>query len=310
MANGYGPNTLVFDVTGIQKAAGDSESDYKVAVSGMKKNNTVTSYTYTVKLFDGNIAGTTPPVVDNPSVKSLGDVVAKDANGDLWDYGTVKAQNRRLIGSGWNGTKSITVTDWNSDGVPDLLAQWNNGKLTVYYGQKSGGFQSPLTVGGGGWAPYTVSVGKWKAADKYPSVLARDANGALWNYPNPDGGVLNTPRTQVGAGWNGLNFELIDWDNNGKIDILAVNSRGQMLLYRTDGKGAFLNESRPVVGAGWNGYSPYTVKDFNGSGTQGILARDSSGILWYYGIQNGGGFIARYNAGGGGWNPYLIAEHG
>lgn len=239
-----------------------------------------------------------PQPVINPSIKTAGDVIAKDSDGALWNYSSGKAANRYQIGSGWNGVKSITVVDWNSDGTQDLLAQWNNGLLTVYLGKSTGGFNNPITVGSGGWGPYTVKVAKWKTSDKYPSVIARDPNGGLWYYPNTSGSALSS-RTQVGSGWNGLDYDVTDWDNDGKPDILAVNGSGNMLLYRTDGNGGFLNESRPVVGAGWNGYSFYAVKDFKAPGVRGLLARDSNGSLWYYGIQNGGGFVSRYDAGGG-----------
>ena len=54
-AVGYGPNTISFQVQGLSYASGTSEADYTVSVDSMKKNNLPFSYSYTGRLFDGNV---------------------------------------------------------------------------------------------------------------------------------------------------------------------------------------------------------------------------------------------------------------
>lgn len=49
---GMGPNTLVFDVSGVAHPTGTAAAYYKVTVTGIRKGTYTTSYTYTVKLFD------------------------------------------------------------------------------------------------------------------------------------------------------------------------------------------------------------------------------------------------------------------
>ena len=53
---GYGPNTLSFQVQGLAYASGNGEADYTVTVDNMKKNNLPFSYSYTVRLFDGTVS--------------------------------------------------------------------------------------------------------------------------------------------------------------------------------------------------------------------------------------------------------------
>jgi uncharacterized protein with LGFP repeats/uncharacterized protein YkwD len=55
-AEGYGPNTISFQVQGLNYASGTGEADYTVTVDNMKKNNLPFSYSYTVRLFDGTVS--------------------------------------------------------------------------------------------------------------------------------------------------------------------------------------------------------------------------------------------------------------
>lgn len=298
--NGYGPNTIVFQVSGITLPKGTAESAYTVTVNNMKKGTQSLSYSYTVRLFD-------PTGVGVNSINSSADIVAYDANGVLWNYGTLNpSTGRKQIGQGnpSNLAKNIFVTDWNSDGVFDLLMQSKDGTILFYKGLAGGGF-TPVSLGSG-WGSYDITVGKWKVADKYPSIIARNnATGELFQYVNTGGNILSQ-RVKVGSGWNGLVFNLLDWDKDGKMDVLARNSAGEMKLYRTNGAGVFLSESRATIGSGWNTMNHIkTLNGHNGSGTVGLTARDANGALWYY-QSNASSWSSRKKIGSG-WGSYLIA---
>lgn len=235
---------------------------------------------------------------------ATGDMIASDASGVLWNYGHPSTSGRKMLApSGWASAKEIFVTDWNSDGVQDILAQWNSGALSLYTGNANGSFSAGKTIGAG-WGSYTVSVAKWKKTDKYPSIIARDSLGKLWNYQNLYGNGVQA-RVLVGSGWNGLDFNLIDWDKDGGIDVLAKNSKGQVLLYRTDGAGKFRSETRKVIGAGWGSYRMQSSVSYTGAGSQGILATDANGGLYYYGTGNGYWTPRVYK--GAGWLPMKIS---
>lgn len=306
--NGYGPNTIVFQVQGITIPTGTTEEVYTVTVNNMKKAGVPVSYSYAVRLFDATVAGqTTPtPVPTGNFINSSADIVAFDSNGTLWNYGTLNpSTGRKQIGSVDYASipKNIFVTDWNSDGVFDLVSQGKDGYLRLYKGNAGGGFT--ISTIGSGWQSYDITVGKWKTADKYPSIIARNTAGELFNYPNLSGNNLSA-RVKVGAGWNGYVFNLMDWDKDGKTDIVAKNSAGEMRLYRTNGAGTFYSETRKVIGSGWNSMNSIkVVNGHNGPGTVGIVARDTSGRLWYY-QSNKSSWGVRVQMGSG-WGSYLIA---
>lgn len=309
--DGYGmPNTLVFQVSGVTDAVGSAEQAYTVTVGNIKQSGRTFSHTYTVKMFDPTTSpATTPPPHTNmnPSINQTSDIVAYDAGGTLWNYGSLYTTGtpRRAIGpAGAAIPQSFFVTDWNSDYIPDLLVQHKNGSLVYRQGISTGGF-SDTTIGNG-WQNYTITVGKWKKTDRFPSIIARNnASGELFNYGNPSGKSLSS-RVKIGNGWNGLVLNLLDWDKDGSTDIVAKNSAGQLKLYRTNGAGAFRSEARAVIGGGWNVMNSIrSVSGHNGTGTVGLVARDTSGKLYYY-QANKGSWGARKVLGSG-WGPYTIA---
>jgi hypothetical protein len=81
----------------------------------------------------------------------------------------------------------------------------------------------------------------------------------------------------------GEDFIVIDWDKDGNVDILGKKSTGQMLVYRTDGAGKVKTEGRQSLGSIWNAYRLQSATNYNGAGSQGILAIDGAGTLYYYG---------------------------
>lgn len=302
--NGYGPDTIAFEVSGVQNAPGEEVRSYTVHVANMSKNNQPLSYTYTVRLVDGNVDPATPHA-SHPSISSVGDIVAADSAGVLWNYGNLK-NTRVKIGSGWHVMKEIHVVDWDNDKVADIIAQRKDGGLVYYKGKASGGFTA--TNIGAGWGPFETVVQKWKKTDTYPSIIAKNTStGDLFVYGNANGSTI-TSKTKIGSGWGALSITATDWDKNGATDILAKRSDGKLLLYRTDGNGRFVSETRKIIGSGWNVMNKMTaIDDFRTMGTNGMLARDTNGYLNYYPIYNGTwGTKERIGAG---WASYVIAKH-
>jgi hypothetical protein len=249
---------------------------------------------------------TAPPAATGPSIKSAADIVAYDANGELWNFGpTGNHGDRKSIGaSGATIPRDFFVTDWDSDGVQDLVQKWTDGQLVLRKGLPDGGF---TTSGiGNGWNDFEITVGKWKKTDPNPSIIAKHIpTGSLYNYPNPYGTVLD-PRQPIGHGWGDFSpLNIVDWDRNGNMDILARNSNNDIILYRTNGAGGFLDEARQPVGHGWGFNSLHAISGYSGSGSVGLLALDGSNDLYYY-PAIGGSWGARSLVSGG-WSGYKIA---
>lgn len=236
-----------------------------------------------------------------------GELVAFDPNGTLWVYqGDARIPDagivsRTKIGSGWSGMRDIKTSDWDQDGVQDIIAVAKDGSLYVYYGRPAGGFTRVAI--GHGWGSYDISVAKWKKSDRYPSIIAANLEtGILYNYPNLSGTKLSS-KVIEGRGWGpALTHHLVDYNEDGGYDVLAQKmSTGDMFLYRTDGEGNFLNEPRMVVSRGWNVMNEIEAR----SVLPGFLARTANGDLYHYGLFRGR-WIPPQKIGTG-WNGYTFA---
>jgi Tfp pilus assembly protein PilE len=252
----------------------------------------------------------TPTPVFDPSIPNKFDIVAFDSGGELWNFGPVAFDlaNRESIGAaGALIPDDFYVTDWNNDGVQDLIVQKSNGDLMLRAGLAAGGF-TDMRIGTG-WKDWEITVGKWKKTDTYPSVIAKHKpSGDLYYYPNESGTVLDSLiRTKIATGWSsGLSqLNLADWDKDGNIDLMARNAANELLLYRTDGNGSFISTTGTLIGSGWNFQSINVISDRAGAGTVGLLARAASGDINYYPI-----YTSRFGPRilvSGGWSSYVMA---
>lgn len=227
-----------------------------------------------------------PPVVTGPSITSSSDIVAFDSAGALWNYRSASAADGRIsIGAaGAAIPDDFYVTDWNGDGIMDLLIKGKDGTLTLRKGNATGGFTNQ-GLGTSGWQNLDITVGKFKKTDLYPSIIGKDrTTGYLYNYTNPDGSWIKD-KNQIGTGWSSLSpLNLIDWDQDGSKDVIARNANGELVLYRTNGAGAFIMETRQIIGAGWGMYdSIHVMTGRGGAGKVGLMARSATvGNLAYY----------------------------
>lgn len=262
-----------------------------------------------LKKFAGTTAVSAPKPLPVPSIPSPADVVTVDANGALWNYpatGAGRLGDRKQIGSGWRGLRSINVTDWNADGVLDIVAQWNSGAVTLYQGNPGGGFAAPTTLASSGWSSYQLTIGYWLNGSRYPHILTRSSTGELKLWRNNSGGAL-AAGTQIGQGWGALNLTMLDFDGDGNQDVLAQDTAGNLRLYRSNGAGAFFSEPRKLVGTGWASFTSVTVySDFTARGSMGLIRRTAAGVLSYLPVGGNSTFGAQSTIGSG-WGPYLIA---
>jgi GH25 family lysozyme M1 (1,4-beta-N-acetylmuramidase) len=245
-----------------------------------------------------------------PSITSKADVVALAQDGRMLAYrpsASGRLQGPAVIGRGFHGVKGFHVSDWDADGVLDLVVQWKAGTISVYPGARNGGFGSPRTVGSAGWAGLTVYPDPLASASGLPGILARDSNGVLRRYTNPDGRSLMQGGFAVGTGWNGLKLAILDWDGDGIADVLAIRPDGRMSYYKRAASGGFHPVSPKQVGTGWHIFHNVTTgSDITGIGGTSVLGVSESGDLYNYQVA-GSGSWAESRILGTGWNGLTLA---
>ncbi|WP_227878473.1 hypothetical protein [Arthrobacter dokdonensis] len=249
----------------------------------------------------------TPPPVH--AITSAADTVYADSSGRLFDVpaaGGLKSGPARKIGTGFYSIRDMHVTDWNSDGILDLLVQWKSGRVSVYLGNSTGLGYGPV-IAAQGWQGVTLTVGKWSTSARYPWLVGTNSAGGLYYWANRRGTTVDTA-VRIGTGWTGLKITQFDFDADGRADLMVRRSSGSMLLYRGNGSGAIISEARRVIGSGWQGFdilSPAT--GFAGPGGRGLIARNATtGTRYYYPVYPGR-WGARVTLAGN-WKDLAIAD--
>jgi uncharacterized protein YkwD len=77
--NGFGANTLVWNVSGVNTSTGRADDPYTVTVNGIRRNGTTTSHTYTTTLFDATVDARQTITLGAISPKQYGDVITPAA---------------------------------------------------------------------------------------------------------------------------------------------------------------------------------------------------------------------------------------
>jgi hypothetical protein len=244
-------------------------------------------------------------------------LVARDAAGTMWQYqgsGTPAAPflTRFGIGPGWQAYDTVTaLSDLRADGTGDLVARDTSG--TLWYFKGSGKPAAPFlgrTKTGAGWGQYGKLLGVGDATgDGKDDLIARDSAGELWLYQGT--GTTSAPfatRTAIGPGWN--QYDVFagtgDISGDGKPDLVTRDATGVLWYYQGTGDAAAPWAARVRIGPGWNQYDTLVgTGDLNRDGRADMVARDVSGVLWYY--QGTGSAAAPYAARvrvGSGWQVY------
>lgn len=252
-----------------------------------------------------------PPTLDlsAASVNSAADIVTINAAGQLLNrpasgngtYGAAK-----VIGSGFGGAKEVFTTDWDRDGAYDLLTQWNTGNMTLHRGLAGGGFQSPLTIGTGGWDTLKLAVGGWCVNNRMPQILALDGAGNLYLYPNRGVGDLSA-RVAVASGVSAGRISMVDYDADGFQDVLGLRADGTVVLYRGVGTTVLPAETRPTVATGWQDVSSVRpLRNATGLNSTGLALRRGNDALQYWDLTTG--TLASPSYVPGGWSSQRLAQ--
>ncbi|MDV8148674.1 CAP domain-containing protein [Arthrobacter sp. B10-11] len=224
------------------------------------------------------------------AIKGPGDLVSVDSSGQLLNrpsLGNRQYGAQQVIGTGFGSAKELFVTDWERDGVFDVLVQWTDGRVTLHSGAAGGGFLTAVTLGRSGWAGMTVAVGGWCANNRLPQLVALDGSGNLWLYPNR-GKVDLVERTLMASGVTANRLAMADYDGDGFQDLLARQPDGNVRLYRGSGAPAPRAEARAVVASGWTDVTAIrSLRDVTGLNSRGLALRRAGDVVQYWDLSSG-----------------------
>lgn len=233
-----------------------------------------------------------PPTRDlsAAAIKSGSDLLSVNEYGQLLNSPSLGGRSYGapvVIGGGFASALQVFLTDWDRDGVYDVLAQWSDGRVTLHAGLAAGGFRPAVTLGQSGWAGMTAAVGQWCSTNRLPQLMALDGSGNLWLYQNPGLGDLSQ-RTLVGTGIAATRLSMVDFDADGFQDLLALQANGDVLLYRGAGVPAPRSEARRVVASGWSDVTAVrSLRDVTGLNSTGLALRRGGDAVQYWDLSKG-----------------------
>lgn len=157
--------------------------------------------------------------------------------------------------------ESLTVADFNGDGIPDILVNAGN-QLTVFLGNANGTYTALAPYASLPDPPTGVFVGDFNG-DGIPdlAVTLYESNNISILLGNGDG-TFRTGSVIPGSGTNAPQVAVGDFNNDGIAD-LAMIYQGGLSVYLGNGDGTFTTAPVTTV----NNYLSYlAVGDFNGDG--------------------------------------------
>jgi hypothetical protein len=170
---------------------------------------------------------------------------------------------------------SIAVSDFNSDGIPDLaVTSVDQNNVTILLGNGDGTFSANAPNLNTGGTPQSVAAGDFNG-DGLPDLAVVNTNSVLIFLGNGNG-TFSPAAASPSTGTGPLNVAVGDFNSDGDADLAVTNSvSSTVTILLGKGDGTFQETAvSPATGGSPDGL---TIADFNGDGIADIAVSSYSG---------------------------------
>jgi VCBS repeat protein/FG-GAP repeat protein len=202
--------------------------------------------------------------------------------------------------------RSLTVADFNGDGVPDLATADEDvpGTISVVLGNGDGTFGPPRLATAG--RPWAVAIGDLDNDGRQDLVVGQDGSTAASVFLDTGEGTFG-PRTESDFGSMQSYVAIADLDGDGRLDLVATDWWSGARVKLGTGDGTFGPATAYATG---NGTTSVTVADLNEDRAPDLLVTNGNdhSISMLPGIGNGTFGTSRIVASGFGFGRLAVAD--
>lgn len=197
--------------------------------------------------------------------------------------------------------------DHTGDGIADVFAVDEQGRLQVYAGSATGSL-THLGQVGTGWSgmDYITQVADVDGDGRSDLLARRSSDNSLWLFRATGNGYLSSWK-QVGKNWGSMDMIVpVGSLDGGSTQYVVARRATDGALFRyvmtADGLSQIAH-----IGKNWNGMQQLlSVGDFTGDGRSDLLAIRDDGTLWMY-SGTATASIASGKKVGQGWQGFVLA---
>ncbi|MBK7965639.1 MAG: VCBS repeat-containing protein [Bacteroidetes bacterium] len=154
-----------------------------------------------------------------------------------------KNKNTKLITSNFHSGCSVTIADWNFDGLDDII-RLDDGRIAHIEVQRTNATFQNIPIGtfstSSGWAWGMVAVDL--DHNGYLDIIAGSSGPALRIFMTDANGAMGSMISLPNSGYFVQNITAGDFNNDGWIDLFVCDDNAQSHIYLNDGAGG-LTES-------------------------------------------------------------------
>lgn len=238
--------------------------------------------------------------------------------------------------TGWTGMKNYIVTDYNGDGILDIVATWSTGhawagRMNYYPGAIGGGFSPSVWLSGTTWNTVDIAMASGWGQDSTagnpdpskPTILSKDATSNIYSYSYNGATKATTyalPATGSTITMSTASLHSMDVNNDNVPDLVLRSGANIATLTHTINNGTHSLNSVAAGLASYPALDPattklvraangYQVPDLKSPNFSGLISTSSTNTV-RYNAQNraNGTFGALTTIGTSGWNPVSMTD--